>query len=616
MSNQTSSKQGLEKPIHNVFKDTQEDKEINLNRRQFVQGVSASAVAVGLAACGGSDSSGGSGTTSGDFSFKHGVASGDPLASAVILWTRVTPESGQSNAGVTWQIAIDEAFTRVVKDGVVTTNASKDFTVKVDATGLSADTNYFYRFMIGDTTSPVGKTKTLPTGSVDQVRFAVFSCANYPAGYFNVYAEAAKRADFDVSIHLGDFIYEYGRTDIQKDRQGNIILDPNTGEPLVGDAYASENAATLDREVLPEGETISKDQYRARYAQYLTDPDLQALQAAAPMIAVWDDHEIANDAYIDGAENHDDSEGDYNEREMTAMMVWHEWMPTRTPAVNIIYRQFDFGNLVSLHMLDTRVYGRDKQLDYVDYFTADGGIDAARFTAALSDQNRQLLGGVQAGYLQTNMASSTATWQILGQQVLMGRMNIPAPILLNFFNPQAGVTVDQYAALTQKAQQAPETLTDEEKAVLAQPKIPYNLDAWDGYAYAREVVLGTARQLNKNLVVLAGDTHNAWANDLKDIDGNQVGVEFATSSVTSPGFEEYLSNTNPQFLSAALPQLVDDLQYADTYQRGYIHLTVKQQTCQSDWIYVDKIDATDYTAVVGNSMQVKSGAGNRKLEQI
>jgi alkaline phosphatase D len=331
------------------------------------------------------------------------------------------------------------------------------------------------------------------------------------------------------------------------------------------------------------------------------------------MIAVWDDHEIANDTWRSGAENHTPAtEGDFAARKAAAMQAYHEWMPTRVASAERIYRRFDFGNLVSLHMLDTRVIGRDQQLDYANYFTASG-FNSSAFTAAVASPTRQLLGAEQTTWLQQQLGSSTATWQVLGQQVLMGRMNIPAPILAEANAPGTGVTVSQYAALAAKAQTAPATLTNTEQAILAQPAIPDNLDAWDGYAAARETVLATARSLDKNLVVLSGDTHNAWANDLQDASGNTVGVEFATSSVSSPGFEEYLPNESPASLAASLTQLIGPLVYCDTARRGYLVLTATPGECRADWVFVNTIASRSYTAVTDRSLRVLPGAANRKV---
>ncbi len=554
-------------------------------RRSFVRQMAWGGVALGalpLAACGGDDDAP-------PVQFLHGVASGDPLSDRVMLWTRVTPPAGDTrDIPVQWEVASDAAFSTLVAQGQATAAAGRDFTVKVDAAGLKAATSYYYRFRAYDATSPTGRTRTLPTGSVAQVKLAVFSCANYPAGYFNVYADAARRSDVDAAVHLGDYIYEYGR-----------------------DGYASAQAAQLGRLSQPAGEIITLADYRQRYAQYRSDPDLQALHAAMPMIAVWDDHEIANDSWTGGAENHQSAaEGDYAQRKAAAQQAYHEWLPTRNAQPALIYRSFAFGDLLALHMLDTRHIGRDKQLDYTQFMTAQG-LDAAAFTAALGDPTRQLLGAQQTQWLQQQLGTSGATWQVLGQQVLMGRMNVPAPILMDVLAPGSGVSVSAYAALVAKAQQNPAALTPQEQAILAQPAIPYNLDAWDGYAAARETVLGMARALQKNLVVLAGDTHNAWANELQDLQGNPVGVEFATSSVSSPGFEEILPSEDPAMLAGAFQQLIPTLKYADTSRRGYLLLTATHGECRGDWVFVDTITSRNYRASTDKSLKVLPGEAGR-----
>ena len=557
-------------------------------RRRFVRQITLGAAALGtlpLAACGGGDDDAPA------VQFAHGVASGDPLADRVMLWTRVTPPADVSaEIPVQWEVASDAAFASIVARGEVRTSAARDYTVKVDATGLKPATAYHYRFKAFEAISPTGRTRTLPTGSVAQVKLAVFSCANYPAGYFNVYADAARRGDLDATVHLGDYLYEYG--------QGG---------------YASGNAAALSRLSQPANEILSLADYRTRHAQYRTDADLQALHAAAPMIAVWDDHEIANDTWKNGAENHQAAEGSFAARKAVALQAYHEWMPTRNAQPDVIYRSFAFGNLLALHMLDTRAVGRDAQVDYAAFFKP-GGFDAAGFTAAVGNPARQLLGTAQTQWLQQQMTASSATWHMLGQQVLMGRMNIPAPILMETLQPGSGVTVSRYAAIVAKARTAPATLTPEEQAILAQPSIPYNLDAWDGYQAARETVLGMARAMNKNLVVLAGDTHNAWASELNDMNGNPVGVEFATSSVSSPGFEEYLPNENPATLSAALLQLVEPLKYCDTARRGYMVVTATATECRAQWVYVNTITSRQFTTSAETTLAVQAGTPGRLLK--
>lgn len=548
------------------------------SRRLFLRNVTLGSMAVGsglpLAACGGDDDA--PAPVAPAVSYQHGVASGDPLADRVMLWTRVTPVA-EGTVTVQWEVASDEAFTKVVKSGSAETSAERDYTVKVDVTGLTAATVYHYRFAVGTQRSPVGRARTLPTGAVDRVRLAVFSCSNYPAGYFNVYAAAARDGAFDAAVHLGDYIYEYG-----------------------AGGYASDTAAALGRLSVPPTEITQLSDYRRRYAQYRTDPDLQALHAAMPIIAVWDDHEIANDTWTGGAENHTEgTEGAFAVRRAAAIQAYHEWMPTRLPdpaRPDVIYRSFDFGNLLSLHMLDTRNIGRDRQIDM-----------AAYAAGAAHDPARQLLGAEQNAWLSTRLQTSTATWQVLGQQVLMGRMTIPASVAQS---PDAA-TMTAYITAVQTPAAA---RTAEQQALVAQPKVPYNLDAWDGYQANRESVLAAAAANDRNLVVLSGDTHNAWASDLTlAADGRKVGVEFATSSVSSPGFEAYLPTVSPAQLSGAFPMLIDDLVYADTSRRGFMVLEATSAEARAQWVYVDTISQRTFTTVVGAQLRTLPGAGNRRV---
>jgi alkaline phosphatase D len=348
--------------------------------------------------------------------------------------------------------------------------------------------------------------------------------------------------------------------------------------------------------------------YRVRHAQYRTDPDLQALHASVPMIAVWDDHEITNNAWLGGAENHTEgSEGVWSQRRAAAIQAYHEWLPTRVPdpaRPERIFRSFEFGDLVALHMLDTRVIGRDEQLHLTD-FVGPAGFDTAGFVAAVGNPARQLLGYEQTAWLQAQLAQSGALWQVLGQQVLMGRMNVPLPLL-------TGTPVAVYAAAVARAQ-AGLPLSPAEQALLAQPAIPYNLDAWDGYAAARETVLGTARAYDRNLVVLAGDTHNAWASDLADLGGNIVGVEFATSSVSSPGLEEVFPGEDPAMFAAIWQQLVGPLVYANTHQRGYLVVTATRAEMRAEWFYVDGILTRGAQATLGRTLRTLPGAGGRRV---
>lgn len=565
-------------------------------------------------------------------SFGHGVASGDPYTTSVILWTRVTPPAGTTDPiDVSWEIATSADFARgsIKASGSFTTSVARDWTVKVEAAGLSADTSYSYRFRSGTTVSTVGQTKTLPVNS-DPVRLAVFSCSNFPASErFDAYARAVainSTNPYDAWLHLGDYIYEYG---------------PG--------GYGSAEAAAGSRGFSPNREILSLDDYRQRYAQYHTDAGLQALRAAAPLIAIWDDHETTNDSWKDGAENHQSAtEGDWITRRDAALKAYYEWIPIREPGqrqpsdgvgastpLTQGYRSFNFGDVLALHMLETRLTARDQQLKYPDaaavqarigailadpaqvasYATRAGiappaGSDAipafanalaplvtqelvvATVQQAWGDPSRDMIGDSQLVWLQQQLASSTAAWQVLGQQTLMQSMAVPAELLLDPSNP---ALLDKYAAPLQKLATGTSfaNLSAAEQALFAEAgKIPYNLDAWDGYGAERETILQTVLALGKRLISLAGDTHNAWSGLLDTMSaaskpaGTVAGVEFATPGVTSPGLEKYLPGADA-YIRAKYPAVdgldglfvgyVNGLQYADLNRRGFLDLTVSRE---------------------------------------
>ncbi|QYJ70809.1 alkaline phosphatase D family protein [Shewanella sp. FJAT-51649] len=583
-----------------------------VTRRDFLamsaKGIGAAVISYGLMGCSDSDDD-----NSVPAQFLHGVASGDPAQDAVILWTRVTPDSA-GDVKVSWQVASDAAFSQLMTTGEMVTNANRDYTVKIDARGLRAGQTYFYRFMTGGKTSEVGKTRTLPEGDVSSVKLAVMSCANFPAGYFNVYELAAAQDDLDAVVHLGDYIYEYARG-----------------------GYASEHAAELGREVLPANELLTLSDYRTRYGQYHTDASLQKLHAKVPFITVWDDHEVANDTWRDGAENHNEGEGDFAVRKEAALQAYFEWLPIRPWREGNheeIYRSFSYGNLVDLHMLDTRVLARDKQLDYADYMDAStGAFDGERFLADVTSTTRTMLGLTQLLWLQGTLLQATGTWQVLGQQILMGKMSLPAAIATQQMSIPQYAMLGALAKLAARAAANDPTLTAAELqylqanqalltpeviALLQLPSIPYNLDAWDGYAYEREVILGTAKSKNHNLVVIAGDTHNAWANELKDVNGDTVGVEFATSSVSSPGLEYYLNLPAEQIpaTEAAIVELVPDLKYTNLKDRGFMTLTFTKEAVRSDWHYVSTILAKEFEESTSRSYSAMTKVGEHVINPV
>jgi len=554
------------------------------SRREFIIRVSSVSAVVSagavLSACGGG---GGGGD---QVQFAYGVASGDPLGDRVILWTHAKYAGNTGDVALTYEVATDNAFTRasVVSSGLVIATSSTGFTAKVDAIGLEAGKTYFYRFKADGTTSPVGKTRTLPASTATEVKFAVFSCANYPEGFFHVYG-LASQSDAQYAIHLGDYLYEY----------------QNGYYPTV------PTAARIHE---PSTEIISLAEYRTRHAQYKTDPDLKVLHASMPMIAVWDDHEVANDTYKDGAENHTAStEGSFSARKAAALQAYHEWMPVRTGSdQNIIYRSFDFGSVLSLHMLDTRLIGRDKQVEFADLLNP---AKAATAQATLYSATRELMGNTQSTWLTGKITSSTATWQVLGQQVLMGRMEFPVSVL-SALNPatltDAAAVQTGLASITAyvTAKNTPASSRTATQAGLMNttlnPKLGYNLDAWDGYPVAREKLLATILGANKKLVVLSGDTHNAWHNQLTlagyisaSQAGLKVGEEFATPSVSSVGLESYFSTLPSANVKSIYESVVDDLKWMDPSRRGYLKMTFTKTQAKGEWIFVNTVKSTTYS---------------------
>lgn len=452
--------------------------------------------------------------------FRHGVASGDPRADRVILWTRISGATGE--VPVRWLVAANPAMTRVVARGETRTGPASDFTVKVDVTGLTPATTYYYRFDLGTAPSPVGRTRTLPGAGATRLRLALASCSNYPHGYFNAYARIAERSDLDVVLHLGDYIYDY--------QQGR---------------YADPDLAAA-RQMDPPTEILALDDYRRRYALYRTDPDLQAVHRQHPFICVWDDHEFANNAWRDGAENHQPNEGDYHARRDAAYRAFMEWLPVRdtgSARQPLIYRSFAIGDLADLVMLDTRLVGRDAQVDRENVL-------------AVEDPRRSLLGQAQEGWLEGELRESVRArtrWQILGQQVM--------------FAPQtpAGQTAG-------------------------------NPDSWDGYRVSRSRVLDMVeRHAVANLVVVTGDVHSSWAYDLPRGIGDtydsatgrgSLGVELVCPAVSSP---VPFTPANAAERMAATAKARPHLKFLDGLSRGYVVMELTRDRLQADWWLLDSV---------------------------
>jgi len=450
--------------------------------------------------------------------FYHGVASGDPLQDRVIIWTRVTPEN-DTLIPVEWVMALDTGFQTIVAEGKTATDYTKDYTVKVDVTGLTPNTTYYYYFRALNKNSVRGRTKTLPGNNTQHVRLAFGSCSNYQMGYFNSYKRIAERNDLDAVLHLGDYIYEYA---------------------TYGYGYTVE----VGREHRPHHEIVSLDDYRIRHNFYKLDPDLRAAHQQHPFICIWDDHEIANNTYESGAQNHqEETEGDFQARKESAIRAYLEWMPIRHPEFTgdpKIYRDFSFGNLLGLYMMDTRVEGRHVQSPNAQ-------------DTLFNDTTRLLLGDRQRNWLFNKMDNSNARWRIIGNQIMISETGENDP----------------------------------------------DMDAWTGYPYERQLVIDKLVSYgDKNNVVLTGDTHRSWAFDMAEhpfdtasympLTGEETfGIELCAPSLASPNRNEGSPGTSQEPSRQASYVENRHLRFVDYDNHGYVILDITELKLQADFYYTD-----------------------------
>lgn len=489
------------------------------------------------------------GCSKNSFLFNHGIASGDPLEDRVILWTRVTPKQ-PGPLKVILEISERANFSKIVFSKSLQTSSLKDYTIKYDflaSKHCHSDKGFFYRFRAGDAISEIGKSKTFSKNTA-KIKIGIFSCSNYPAGYFNAYQAAAEKNDLDLWLHLGDYLYEY---------------------PMGG--YATNNAEKLGRTPNPLHEMITLSDYRQRHAQYKLDQGSQALHKNSPLIAVWDDHEFSNDTWKRGAENHseDGAEGDFYARRSAAIKAYYEWMPIREQKnKRRIFREFAIGKLIHLIMLDTRQYARDKQIQPKDYLSKSG-FNQAKFYDDLNSNNRDLLGSEQLNWIENSILKSSAVWTIFGQQVLMAKLKFPdlskmikAGDIPSFIKPFL-----KFLGLG----------------------IPSNLDAWDGYPEDRKKLYQLMGDAGKRFISLAGDTHNSWVSELQNHNGEKVGVELGTPSVTSPGITDVLNLNEREFVESII-EINKELQWMDPANRGFLSLDVKKDSILATFNFIKELD--------------------------
>ncbi|MDH6433600.1 alkaline phosphatase D [Streptomyces sp. SAI-144] len=499
--------------------------------------------------------------------FLHGVASGDPLPDGILLWTRVTPTTEAvpgSGIGpdteVGWVVAQDKAFTTVVAKGSVTATAASDHTVKADVRGLTPATEYWFRFSAGGTDSPAARTRTAPASdaAVANLRFGVVSCANWEAGYFSSYRHLAARGDLDAWLHLGDYIYEYG-----------------TGE------YGTRD--TVVRQHAPVHEILTLADYRTRHGKYKTDPDLQALHAVAPVVAIWDDHEFANDAWSGGAENHTEgAEGAWSARQAAAKQAYFEWMPVRTAIAGTTYRRLRFGKLADLSLLDLRSF-RSQQVA-----VGNGSVD---------DPNRTITGRAQLDWLKAGLKSSDTTWRLVGNSVMISPFAIGA------------LSADLLKPLAE---------------LLGLPKegLALNTDQWDGYTDDRRELLAHLRSnAIRNTVFLTGDIHMAWANDVPVDAGTyplsaSAATEFVVTSVTSDNLDDILKVPEGTVTALAAPviQVANrHVHWVDTDRHGYGVLDITAERAQMDYYVLSDKTKANATSAWARSYRTRSGT--QKVER-
>ncbi|MGW2274253.1 alkaline phosphatase D family protein [Streptomyces yangpuensis] len=499
--------------------------------------------------------------------FLHGVASGDPLPDGVLLWTRVTPTpeavpgSGLGPAvQVSWEVAADQAFSRIVAGGTVTASAAADHTVKVDVRGLRPQTPYWYRFTAGPAVSPVGRTLTTPGHDVTTpgVRFGVVSCANWESGYFSAYRHLAARTDLHAVLHLGDYIYEYA-----------------------SGGYPEAKYTVRGHE--PKHEIVSLADYRTRHGTYKTDADLQALHHAHPVIAIWDDHEFANDMWAGGAENHTPgAEGDWAARAEAAKQAYFEWMPVRTSTAGTVYRRLRFGTLADLHLLDLRSF-RSQQVK-----VGSGAVD---------DPERTITGRAQLDWLKSGLAGSDATWKLVGTSVMISPVafgSLPAhllgPLAKLLGLPEGGIAI--------------------------------STDQWDGYTDDRKELLGHLKDRNiKNTVFLTGDIHMAWANEVPVNMATYPGsgtaaTEFVVTSVTSDNLDDLLHvlpDTVSLVAESAIKAANWHVKWLDMDAHGYGVLDVTPERSQMDYYVISDKRRPDATSAWSRSYRTLNGT--QKVER-
>lgn len=505
--------------------------------------------------------------------FQHGVASGDPLPDSVLLWTRATSHPNDipgAGAGTVvklhCEVATDDSFGDVVLSGEAVADPANDNTVKLDATGLQADTWYSYRFTVAEgeyagQVSPTGRTRTTPAASAtpDKLGIALTSCANWEAGYFSAYRDMADNDGVDIIMCVGDYLYEYERG-----------------------GYTGKTGAIRDHE--PPHEIVSLSDYRRRYGHYRTDKDLQAAHAAKPWVVTWDDHEVANDTYNLSAENHSpDTEGDYIARRDAAIQAYLEWLPVRATTFSEgghLYRSFQYGTLADITMLDLRTY-RDKAPEFVNIGDTD-------------DQGRTMLGSEQMNFLHNQWSTSSATWNLVGNSVMF------TPVLIPPLDPQTSGAITELLGLPQDG-------------------VPYNSDQWDGYAHERRrLIQMMSDQGLDNVVFLTGDIHSSWACNVPTTPGRYpadgiAAAEIVCTSVSASNIDDIVKlpqrNAISQTAEQALMAANRYVKWIEFDHHGYVNVQVRADEIIAEYRFVEDKTIPDQPLYTPAVYRVRRGEG-------
>jgi alkaline phosphatase D len=522
--------------------------------------------------------------------FRHGVASGDPDATSVVLWTRVTTSGEVTLVG---EVAEDLAFTRIVGQGEITTGPDRDHTAKWLATGLEPGRAYYYRFRLDSEVSPVGRARTLPTGRLDRLGIALASCSNFAFGYFNAYEAIAHDPRVDFVLHTGDYIYEYGQ-----------------------DGWGDEVARELGRRHDPAHEIVSLSDYRRRHAQYKTDAGAQAMHAAHSLMACWDDHESANNPWTGGAQNHQaDREGDWQARRAASVQAYYEWMPVREPewlasagmSREQFWRSYSFGNLATLVTLETRHTARAEQIDYLPLAPHIDDADyIARFRReVLGAPGRRMISEHCEADLARSLQASVAggqPWRLIGNAIPIARTDVPDLVAL-------GVLPDPSAADAPYSEIA--LANARSLAAKGRAGLPFYPDTWDGYPWARERLYDLSREAGAgDLVFLTGDSHSFWANSLKDAAGRPAGLELGTAGITSPG--DFVDSGFGDQLSRALDRAfidhVPEVVWTDNMHQGYVRVELRRDEAEATFIAVDTNHSRSFRPFIVNRFLIQRHA--------